>query len=127
MPTVGEQMTQVLSRVQNSIPGMKSAMVASSDGLLLASTSFSEENERTAAMSASLVSISRRASEAMGKPRLNDVTIRSEEGYITLFSVGRDAVLVISTTSEQKNLGMVYLEGKSASNELTEILKRSGL
>lgn len=127
MPTAGEQLNGILNRVQNSIPGIKSTMVASSDGLLLASTTYSEENERTSAMSASLLSISRRAAEAMGKPTLNDITVRAEEGYITMFSVGREAVLVISTSSEQKNLGMIYLEGKGAAKEISEILKRSGL
>jgi|GEM_PF-768045 len=127
MATIGEQLQQILARLQSNIQGIKNVMVSTSDGLLLASTSFSDEAERTAAMSASLISISRRASEAMGKPKLNDVTIRTEDGYITLFAVGREAVLVISTTSEQKNLGMIYLEGKGAANEMSGVLKQSGI
>lgn len=122
MPSVSEQLQAILSRLTANVSGIQKAVVGSSDGLILASTSMSESDERMSAMCASLLSIGRRTSQTMDKPDLNDITIRTNEGYITLFAVGSEAVLVVATSAEQKNLGMLYLEGKQATAAMSKIL-----
>ncbi|HOO96628.1 MAG TPA: roadblock/LC7 domain-containing protein [Caldisericia bacterium] len=122
MPSVSEQLQAILGRLTANVSGVQKAIVGSSDGLILASTSMSESDERMSAMCASLLSIGRRTSQTMEKPDLNDITIRTDEGYITLFAVGSEAVLVVSTSAEQKNLGMLYLEGKQATAAMYKVL-----
>ena len=107
MPSIAEQLTITLNNLKANVLGIQKAIVGSSDGLILASTSQEESDERMSAMCASLLSIGRRTSETMGKPGLNDVTVRTSEGYITIFAIGREAVLVVATSAEQKNKGKI--------------------
>ncbi|MCK5743583.1 MAG: roadblock/LC7 domain-containing protein [Caldisericia bacterium] len=122
MSSIAEQLTTILNNLKANVLGIQKAIVGSTDGLILASTSQEESDERMSAMCASLLSIGRRTGETLSKPTLNDVTIRTKEGYITIFAVGREAVIVVSTSSEQKNLGMLYMEGTRATNEMLKIL-----
>jgi uncharacterized protein len=122
MSSIAEQLTIILNNLKANVLGIQKAIVGSTDGLILASTSQEESDERMSAMCASLLSIGRRTGETLLKPTLNDVTIRTKEGYITIFAVGREAVIVVSTSSEQKNLGMLYMEGTRATNEMLKIL-----
>jgi len=122
MSSIAEQLTTILNNLKANVLGIQKAIVGSTDGLILASTSQEESDERMSAMCASLLSIGRRTGETLLKPTLNDVTIRTKEGYITIFAVGREAVIVVSTSSEQKNLGMLYMEGTRATNEMLKIL-----
>jgi uncharacterized protein len=122
MPSIAEQLTITLNTLKANVQGVQKAIVGSSDGLILASTSREESDERMSAMCASLLSIGRRTSETLDKPSLNDVTVRTDQGYISVFAVGREAVLVVSTSAEQKNLGMLYLEGKKASDSMVKVL-----
>lgn len=121
MPSLTEQLTIILNSLKANVMGVEKAIVGSSDGLILASTTHDESDERMSAMCASLLSIGRRTAETMLKPTLNDVTIRTNEGYITIFSVGREAVIVVATSGEQKNLGMLYLEGSKAAKSMKQI------
>ncbi len=125
MPSITEQLSSILSSLKSNVMGVEKAIVGSSDGLILASTTHEESDERMSAMCASLLSIGRRTAETLTKPTLDDVTIRTGEGYITIFAVAREAVIVVSTSGEQKNLGMLYLEGSKAAKAMQKVFEQS--
>jgi len=102
---------------------LEGAILSTPDGLPIESViapSLSEE--RLSAMAAAILSLGEKAVEELKKGSLEQITVKSEKGYVITTGIGREAVLTVMTGNGAK-LGLLYLEIKKAVNELKNLLE----
>ncbi|MCP4536005.1 MAG: hypothetical protein GY832_02565 [Chloroflexi bacterium] len=110
-----------LKDMQNT-PDIEAAVLVSVDGLPIASSlPGGIEEDRVSAMSAAMLSLGERIASELGRGELDEVYVRGKKGYVILRDVGEEAVLTV-LAREQAKLGLLFLETRRASEELTKIL-----
>jgi len=77
--------------------------------------------ERLAAMSAAILSLGERAVFELEKGNLEQITVKSEKGYVIVTGIGEEAVLTVMAGAGAK-LGLLYLEIRKAAEELAKLL-----
>ena len=111
-----------LRRLQAAQPDIEAAAVVSLDGSIIASNLPDEaEEDRVAAMSAALLSLSERISAELGRGMLEQVFVRGQQGDILLMAVGQDAVLT-AMTSKGATLGSIIYYMKRTTQHLSNLL-----
>ncbi|MFN2275489.1 MAG: roadblock/LC7 domain-containing protein [Anaerolineales bacterium] len=117
-----EQMVERLRQLQASSPDVEASAVVSVDGLTMASALPADvEEDRVAAMSAAMLSLGERIATELGRGDLDQVYIRGATGFVILMAVGSDAVLTV-LAREQAKLGLLFLDMRRATEDLTELL-----
>ncbi|HEX9797802.1 MAG TPA: roadblock/LC7 domain-containing protein [Anaerolineales bacterium] len=117
-----EQMVDRLRELQANTPDVEASAVVSVDGLIMASAlPGSVEEDRVSAMSAAMLSLGERIAGELGRGGLDEVYIHGDEGYVLLMSIGHDAVLTV-LAREQAKLGLVLLEMRRASQDLSDLV-----
>ena len=90
--------------------GVTAALIVSTEGLLIASAlPQGIDEERIAAMTATLLSLSKMAIIEMRKGDFDQLYIKGSEGYLLVMQAGPNAVLAVSTTKDIR-LGLVLLD-----------------
>lgn len=117
-----DQITQILKKLQTSTPDIEGAAAISMEGLIIASSlpSYVEE-DRISAMSAALYGIGARTSEEIQKGTIEQIYIKGGNGYMIITQTGVNAVLAV-VANEKAKLGIVFLDVKRASEELSKII-----
>ncbi|KAB8334438.1 diacylglyceryl transferase [Scytonema tolypothrichoides VB-61278] len=106
--------------VSNST-GVQGAILATPDGLALASVLPPGMNEgRTAAMSASMLSLSEQIGHELVRGNIDRIFVEGEKGYGVLVSCG-DAILLVLAHASVKQ-GLLFLEIKRAVARITSLL-----
>ena len=106
-----------------STPDIEATAIVSLDGLTIASSLPSGvEEDRVSAMSAAMLSLGDRIAIELGRGMLDEVYVKGENGYVVLRSVGEEAVLTV-LAREQTKLGLLFLDMRRASRDLTTILR----
>ncbi len=101
---------------------VQGATLASPDGLALASVlPAGMDEERTAAMSASMLSLSERIGRELARGSVERIVVEGEKGYGVLVSCGADAVLLVLASAEVKQ-GLLFLEIKRAVSRIAPLL-----
>jgi uncharacterized protein len=112
----------VLQNFVSSSPDVQGAILASPDGLALASVLASGmDEERTAAMSASMLSLGERIGRELARGSVERLVFEGEKGYGVLVSCGLDAVLLVLASAEAKQ-GLLFLEVKRTAAKITPLL-----
>ncbi|MEA5570362.1 roadblock/LC7 domain-containing protein [Calothrix sp. UHCC 0171] len=111
--------------LQNFVSGaseVQGAALVSPDGLALASVlPGGMDEERTAAMSASMLSLGERIGHELVRGVVERIVVEGEKGYGVLVNCGSDAVLLVLAGSVVKQ-GILFLEIKRAVAKLTPLL-----
>jgi hypothetical protein len=103
-------------------PDVEAAAIVSVDGLTMASSlPAGVEEDRVSAMSAAMLSLGERIASELGRGMLDEVYVKGENGYVVLRAVGEEAVLTV-LARQQTKLGLLFLDMRRASDELTTIL-----
>ncbi len=118
-----------ISALQNALqsfvsgsPDIQGAALVSPDGLALASVlPVAMDEERTAAMSASMLSLGERIGRELARGNIDRIVVEGEKGYGVLVGCGTDAVLLVLASSSVKQ-GILFLEIKRAVAKLTPLL-----
>ncbi len=101
--------------LQNFVSGtsdVQGIALVSPDGLALASVLPGEmDEERTAAMSASMLSLGERIGRELARGSIDRIVVEGEKGYGVLVGCGIDAVLLVLASSAVKQ-GILFLEIK---------------
>ena len=106
------------------VPEVEAASVVSYDGLALAEAlPAGMDPDRVAAMSAALLSLGERASEGLGRGRLQQVLVEGDEGLVVLVGCGDEAVLVVASPRGAKT-GLVLYEARRAAARVQSLLLR---
>ena len=120
--TRGAGLTMALDEFLRSSPDVEAAAVVSSDGLPMASALPGHlEEDRLGAMAAAMLSLGERASETLGRGRLQQVFVEGSQGYVFLMAAG-DAVLCAITRQSAK-IGLILYEMHRASASISKILE----
>lgn len=100
---------------------VESLILISKDGLPISSTLSMEEEEKIAALSASLVMLGERAIEDFKKGSFEEIFAKGKDGYIFIYNISQNIALLGILNNEAK-LGLIRLELKNLVNDLKEIL-----
>ncbi len=101
---------------------VQGAALVSPDGLALASVlPGGMDEERTAAMSASMLSLGERIGRELARGSIDRIVVEGEKGYGVLVGCGADAVLLVLAGSSVKQ-GLLFLEIKRIVSKLAPLL-----
>lgn len=101
---------------------VQGAALVSPDGLALASVlPGAMDEERTAAMSASMLSLGERIGRELARGTVERIVVEGEKGYGVLVGCGSDAVLLVLAGAGVKQ-GILFLEVKRVVTKLAPLL-----
>lgn len=112
----------VLQNFVSGTPDVQGAALVSPDGLALASAlpaNFDEE--RTAAMSAAMLSLGERIGQELARGTIDRIFVEGEKGYGVLVGCGPEAVLLVLASSNAKQ-GLLNLEIKRVVTSITPMV-----
>jgi predicted regulator of Ras-like GTPase activity (Roadblock/LC7/MglB family) len=81
--------------LQEKVTGITGTAVASRDGLIVAEDTGGVDPDNLAALAATWLAIAQRMSSEVGQGTLREAMTRSGGGYVTIYAIGAQAVLVI--------------------------------
>jgi hypothetical protein len=118
-----ERLVRRLQELQMNTPDVEGTSVVSVDGLTMASSLPGNiEEDRVAAMSAAMLSLGERIASELGRGMLDEVYVKGKNGYVVLRAIGEEAVLTV-LARQQTKLGLLFLDMRRASEDLTKILE----
>lgn len=101
---------------------IQGAALVSPDGLALASVLAADmDEERTAAMSASILSLGERIASELARGIVERIVVEGEKGYAVLVGCGAEAVLLVLAGASVKQ-GILFLEVKRVVTKLSPLL-----
>jgi len=118
------QIEEKLKQFERNIPGVEASALVSIDGLMLASAlppGVSED--KIAAMSAALLSISERINEELERGSFEMGLVIGEKGFVCVMGVTPEALLV-TLTSKDVRLGLLLYEMRRMVSTIRELLTR---
>lgn len=111
-----------LEKIIGAIPEGTFALIASVEGLPIASTLPRGFNEtRIAARTATLLSLSKKAILEMRKGNLDQLYIKGSEGYLLVMQAGPNAILIMSTTKDIR-LGLILLDCRRICEKIAKLI-----
>ena len=118
--TKKEKLESILKSLKK-VGGIESSLIASRDGLVIASDLPKGVYEDSfAAMSAAMQGAAETAVSEMKKGELNEIIVDSAHGKIITISAGKPAILVIMT-KPKINLGLILMEIRKARSKILSI------
>ena len=111
-----------LNKLLGAIPEVTSAAIVSAEGLPIASALPQGVDEtKIAAMSAALLSLSKKAIIEMSKGDFDQLYIKGSEGYLLVMQAGPNAVLTVST-SKDVGLGLILLDCRRICEKIAKLI-----
>jgi predicted regulator of Ras-like GTPase activity (Roadblock/LC7/MglB family) len=112
---------EVLDKIKASSIDIESLALISADGLPLASLIRGADEDKVAAMSATILALGERVLAELEKGKLNVSLVQGEKGYVITAGIKGLAALVV-TTNEMAKLGIVMFAVKRGVEELSKLL-----
>ncbi|GGP01367.1 roadblock/LC7 domain-containing protein [Wenjunlia tyrosinilytica] len=112
-----------LHALPERVAGITDTAVATVDGLLVAATGEHVQPETLAALAAAMLGLAQRAAHEVGKGEgaFRETVTRCDSGYIAVYSVGDEALLVV-LADRDLNLARLHLEARGAIDRISHIL-----
>lgn len=111
METTTDDLDYILKKLLEAIPEVKAVAIVSREGLPIASALPQGIDEtRIAAMTAALHSLAEQAIIALEKGEYDQLNIKGSSGYLLVHRVNPNAVLIVSTTTEEVRLKPIFLD-----------------
>ncbi len=117
-----EELTALITDIRRSVPELSGVMIASVDGLSIATDFPESEADKIAAMAATALGLGKRTTERTGLGALMETVIRGDRGYLVVYAAGDNAVLVLQSPSNA-NLGLMRIQARAASAHLRHSLR----
>ncbi|WP_327090048.1 roadblock/LC7 domain-containing protein [Nonomuraea sp. NBC_01738] len=105
-------------------PDISGSVACTVDGLPIATDLAHERGDQTAALSAALLSLSRRMADIAGKGVLEETLVSASAGFAALYPAGPTIVLAVMA-EPGTNLGLLRLEGRKTAAALAVIAQRN--
>jgi predicted regulator of Ras-like GTPase activity (Roadblock/LC7/MglB family) len=112
---------EMLAELSTNVPDIAGAVLATRDGLPLAATIDDADVERIAAMTASVLGLSRRAVAVLDHGELWDTVLRFQNAYLLVYPAGRPAALCVAARS-WRNIGLVDHEARRAAARFASLV-----
>ncbi|MCC6557268.1 MAG: roadblock/LC7 domain-containing protein [Polyangiaceae bacterium] len=117
-----EKIRDVLRAIRQASADVIGSAVLTSDGFVVASLLPSElDEELISGLAATLLGVGERISKEMMSSELEQAYVRSAAGYVIANALTAQEVLIILTTRQVK-LGLIFMEARQRSAELTRLL-----
>ncbi|WP_234553998.1 roadblock/LC7 domain-containing protein [Thermus caliditerrae] len=116
-----EELQGILRELRQAVPEITGVMVASTDGLSLATDLPEAEAARAAAMAATALGLGKRIAQTSALGGLEEVVVRGQAGYLVVYAAGDKGVLAV-TAPMGANLGLIHLEARSAAAHIAQTL-----
>ncbi len=101
-----------LRKLMATVPGVQAAVIASTQGVPIASVLPKRSNEsQVAAMVAVLQNLGKKAAQEWFKGDIEQFFVRGSEGYFIISRRGPYSLIAVSATKDVK-LGLLFLEDK---------------
>ncbi|GGZ71244.1 roadblock/LC7 domain-containing protein [Streptomyces bluensis] len=110
-----------LRRLRARVPQLTGALAASVDGLVLAQDTPGVEPEGVAALTAALLGVAVRMTDATGQGDFRELLVRGAQGYVATYAAGSAAVLTL-LAEDRVNVGRLHLEGRRAGTRIGELV-----
>lgn len=130
--STAENLNWLLARLVDSVPGIKQAVVVSSDGLALAKSEDvdRETAERLAAVSSGMIGLAYGSAGRFGAGPVSNVIVEMQRGWLFVTGV-RDGSLICCLTEKDIDMGAIAFEmsifvqrvGESLTPEVRQELK----
>lgn len=115
------ELQEVIRQLRQAVPEITGVMVASTDGLSLASDLPEAEAARAAAMAATALGLGKRIAQTSNLGGLEEVVVRGQSGYMVVYSAGDKGVLAVAAPAGA-NLGLIRLEAQGAAQRIAQVL-----
>ncbi|GAA0393090.1 roadblock/LC7 domain-containing protein [Streptomyces luteireticuli] len=116
---------EVLAELQElrvRVPYLTGAMVASTDGLVIAHLlAKNAEPDGVAALTAAALGVGARLTEAVGHGGFRELLVNGEFGYVATYAAGVSSVLTLLATADA-NVGRLNLEARRACPRLAALI-----
>ncbi|MCX7850789.1 roadblock/LC7 domain-containing protein [Thermus sp.] len=116
-----EELQSLVRELRQAVPEIAGVMVASTDGLSLATDLPEAEAARAAAMAATALGLGKRIASTTALGGLEEVVVRGREGYLVVYAAGDKGVLAV-TAPMGANLGLIHLEARQAAGRIAQTL-----
>ena len=115
-------LTEMLQKFVTATPDIEGAALVTPDGLSLSAVLPGDmDEERTAAMSAAMLSLGERIGQELSRGIVERIVVEGEKGYSVMVSCGDDAVLLVLARKEAKQ-GLLFLEVKRLVKDLAPMM-----
>ncbi|MBC2878973.1 roadblock/LC7 domain-containing protein [Streptomyces sp. TYQ1024] len=115
---------EVLAELQElrvRVPYLTGAMVASTDGLVIAHLLANAEPDGVAALTAAALGVGARLTDAVGHGGFRELLVNGEFGYVATYAAGTASVLTLLATADA-NVGRLNIEARRACPRLGALI-----
>ncbi len=116
-----EALQAIIRDLRQAVPDIVGVMVATTDGLSLATDMPESEAARAAAMAATALGLGKRIAQTSALGGLEEVVVRGKEGYLIIYAAGDRGVVAVSAPVGA-NLGLIHLEARQTASRITRAL-----
>ena len=117
-----EQLHEIVAGLTSEVVDIKGAILASRDGLAIASSFEGDDTtSRVAAMAATVFALGARVVESTGLGTFEETVIQSADGVFVAYNAGDRAVLALLARPEA-NLGLVHLEARRTAEVVAHLI-----
>lgn len=111
----------LVRQLRENVPDISGVMIASVDGLAIATDFPDGEAARIAAMGASSIGLGSRISSTTQLGTLNQLMIEGNNELLVIYMAGGGAILALRAPT-RANLGLIRLEGPKAARKVAELV-----
>lgn len=114
-----------LRDLRGRMPGIASTLVAGVDGGVLAHDPHGDDVGSAARFALALLDQGRKATVALGRGRFRNSVIWGADGYLAVYSVGQEALLLVQATPEAR-VGRLHVEARNSAATIADLLAGMG-
>ena len=111
----------LIRQLRENVPDISGAMIATVDGLSIATDFPESEAARIAAMGASSIGLGNRISTTTDLGNLSQMMIEGKSELLIIYMAGPGAILALRAPI-RANLGLIRLEGPKAAERVAELV-----
>ncbi|MEV4442249.1 roadblock/LC7 domain-containing protein [Streptomyces sp. NPDC049577] len=100
-----------LQGLRTRVPHLTGALVASTDGLVIAHLVTGMEPDGVAALTAAALGVGARLTDAVGHGGFRELLVAGERGYVATYAAGASCVLTLMASADA-NVGRLNLEAR---------------
>lgn len=113
--------SSALANLYATVPLMRGSLLASVDGRVLAAEFDETRQDAIAAVVASGFALGGKLAEVIGKNAVEEMIVRTNDGFVSLYSVGDRAVLAAMAMPDA-NIGLLNLYARKTAETLSGLV-----